>query len=68
MTNKPLAPMTHAAKSVLSYAMRECGPAVFEAMREFIDIDRRIEWLNKNAPLDINPSMSSEAIMAVLDA
>jgi hypothetical protein len=67
-TGKGMMPLSDDARKAIDYAGKTYGKAIQALMREFVDIERRLDWLNEHEPLNISGAMSDEEITAALDA
>src|SRR4051812_27738925 len=65
-TDKPMVPMTPAVARVLVEVRSKYGDPIADTLREYVDIERRLDWLNEHAPLQVVPSMTDKQLSAAL--
>src|SRR4051812_35965398 len=64
--DKPMMPMPPAVARVLVDVRARYGDLTADTLREYVDIERRLDWLNEHEPLKVNGSMTDRQLSAAL--
>lgn len=65
--DKPMAPMSPAVARVLVEVRSRYGDPIADTLQEYVDIERRLDWLAEHEPLQVVPSMTDEEIEDVIN-